>query len=67
MIIFVDAISSDIEEKMQKDLVKYEKFYGIDVNYKKFSLILNDDQSGETIGVLNAYTAFSEIYIEDVG
>ena len=66
MIIFVDVISTDIEEKMQKDLVKYEKSYGIDVNYKKFALILNDDHNGETIGVLNAYTAFSEIYIEDM-
>ena len=66
MIIFVDVISADIEEKMRKELVKYEKSYGIDVNYKKFSLILNDDHSGETIGVLSAYTAFSEIYIEDM-
>ena len=62
---FVDKISDSIEEKMTEDLVNYESSHGIDVNYKKFALILTDD-FGSAIGVLNAFTAFSEIYIDDM-
>jgi len=38
---------------------------GIDVNYKKFALVLKDE-SGNTMGVLNAFTAFSEVYVDDM-
>ncbi len=62
---FVDQISEETETKMRDDLVAYESSHGIDVNYKRFSLVLNNEQN-ETIGVLNAYTAFSEIYIDDM-
>lgn len=62
---FVDRISEELEKKMQKDLVAYESNHGIDVNYKRFSLVLTND-SNEVLGVLNAYTAFSEIYIDDM-
>lgn len=61
----VDKLPDDVEAKMNKDLVAYESSHGVDVNYKKFALILRNDQ-GETIGVLNAFTAFSEIYIDDM-
>ena len=62
---FTDTLSEDIEEKMRKDLVDYESSHGIDVNYKKFALVLKDE-SGNVIGVLNAFTAFSEIYVDDM-
>src|SRR5579862_7846091 len=62
---FIDTLPENIEKKMRKDLVKYESSHGIDVNYKKFALILRDE-SGNTMGVLNAYTAFSEIYVDDM-
>jgi len=39
--------------------------YGIDVNYKKFAVVLTDDD-GNPFGVLNAFTAFSEVYIDDL-
>ena len=61
----VDTLPTDIEEKMHQDLVAYESSHGIDVNYKRFALILSDE-NGEAIGVLNAYTAFAEIYIDDM-
>ena len=60
----VDALPPDVEEKMQSDLIKYESGHGIDVNYRKFSLLMID--GGEVIGVLNAYTAFAEVYIDDI-
>lgn len=62
---FTDTLSEDIEEKMRKDLVEYESSHGIDVNYKKFALVLKDE-SGNVLGVLNAFTAFSEIYVDDM-
>jgi GNAT superfamily N-acetyltransferase len=62
---FVDQLSDAIEEKMRKDLVAYESSHGIDVNFKRFALVLYDDNE-EAIGVLNAFTAFSEVYIDDL-
>lgn len=62
---FTDTLSDEIEEKMRQDLVAYESSHGIDVNYKKFALILRDE-SGDVLGVLNAFTAFSEIYVDDM-
>lgn len=62
---FTNSLPEDIEEKMRQDLVAYESSHGIDVNYKKFALILKDE-SGDVLGVLNAFTAFSEIYIDDM-
>ena len=63
---FVDELPSSVEQKMQEDLVKYESSHGIDVNYKRFALILNEGPHDKIIGVLNAYTAFSEIHIDDM-
>lgn len=60
-----ETLSEEIEEKMRKDLVEYGSSHGIDVNYKKFALVLKDE-SGNTLGVLNAFTAFSEVYVDDM-
>lgn len=61
----VDQLSSDIVELMEQDLIKYERERGIDVNYKRFSYQIVNDQN-QTLGALNAFTAFSEIYIDDM-
>ena len=61
----IDQISSDVEEKMLTDIIKYEANHGIDVNYKRFCLTCADEHN-EIIGVLNAYTVFAEIYIDDL-
>jgi ribosomal protein S18 acetylase RimI-like enzyme len=60
----VAELSADIEKKMRDDLVAYESTHGIDVNYKPFAFVLRDERN-EVIGVINAYTAFAEIYIND--
>jgi uridine kinase len=62
---FVDTISDAEEDKMTKDLVAYENSHGIDVNYKKFSVVLKNG-TGIVLGLLNAFTAFAEIYIDDI-
>lgn len=62
---YVENIPDDVETKMRNGFVEYESSHGIDVNYKPFSLILRDERN-EAIGVLNAFTAFAEIYIDDI-
>jgi hypothetical protein len=59
---FVDTLPKAVEEKMRKHLVEYESSHGIDVNYKRFAIILRNEKR-EVLGVLNAVTAFSEVYI----
>lgn len=60
----IDELSENIEAKMREDLIKYETSHRIDVNYKPFHLVLFEGD--KTIGVLSAYTAFAEIYIDDL-
>jgi len=60
-----DDLPENIEVKMKKDVVAYESSNGVDVNYNRFSLALLA-KSGEAYGVLNAYTAYAEIYIDDL-
>ncbi len=62
---FVEQCPKEIEVKMSQGFEEYESSHGIDVNYKPFSLMLKDE-AGEVMGVLNAYTAFAEIYIDDI-
>ena len=62
---FVDELSNDIEIRMERNFLDYERSRGIDVNFTKFSLILRDD-NGAIIGAMNAYTAFAEIYVDDI-
>lgn len=61
----VDKLSDEIEAKMREGFVQYESSHGINVNYKQFALALADNENN-TIGVLNAFTAFAEIYIQDM-
>lgn len=64
-IAFVDHLAEDIEEKMRNDPVAYEGNHGIDVNYKRFSVVMNNE-AGDAFGGINAFTAFAEIYIDDI-
>lgn len=62
---FVIALSPDEEEKMSKSFVEYESSHGIDVNYKAFAIIARDT-TGSAMGIVHAYTAFAEIYVDDM-
>ena len=62
---FVDTLPEDLENMMLNDLIKYESSKGVDVNYKKFSILITDE-ADNTLGILNAYTAFAEVYIDDL-
>lgn len=63
-ITLVNQVPEDVENMMNKELVDYEQSHKIDINYNRFSLLLEDNN--KIIGVLNAYTAFTEIYIDDL-
>lgn len=52
-------------KKRELDLEKYEYKYNVTVNYRQFSLILYE-ANNEPVAVLEAYTAFAEIYIDDI-
>ena len=61
---FVEQLSDTLKSRMEEDLINYEGNCGVDVNYKTLSLTLSNDQ--EVVGILNAYTVYSEVYIEDM-
>lgn len=50
---------------MNKDMVDYETKNGVDVNHKQFSIVLCDEK-GDAQGILTAFTAFAEIYVENL-
>lgn len=60
----LDEIDDELEKRMRDGFVAFEAKNGINVNYKRFSLVLSIN--GNQIGVLNAYTTFSEIYVDDL-
>ena len=61
----IDQVDADTSKKMEEGFALYEKSHGVHVNYKPFALVLKNPQN-KVIGVLNAYSAFAEIYIEDM-
>ena len=62
---FLDQISNELEKRMSDSFVAYESSHGIDVNYKPFVITISDEND-VVCGILNAYTAFAEIYIDDM-
>jgi ribosomal protein S18 acetylase RimI-like enzyme len=62
---YYDALPERDDKRMSEGLVAYEKKQGVDVNYKRHSIVISNNDN-EAVGVLNAYTAFSEIYIDDL-
>lgn len=62
---FSDHISEAINSRVREGLGNYESEHNIDVNYTSFFLVLKDDDN-EVIGILDAFTAFAEIYIQDL-
>lgn len=61
----VSEPSKALQKKMSDDFAVYEAQHGVHVNYEQFSLVATNDE-GVEVGVINAYTAFAEIYLDDV-
>lgn len=62
---FIEQLPEKIKNTMEKGLGEYERHNGIDVNYKPFSLVLFDENN-EAIGVLDAFSSYSCIHINDM-
>ena len=57
-------VAEKIEELAESWHEKYENSKGIQCGYRKFHIIA--DEKGEIVGILIGYTAFSEIYVDDL-
>lgn len=62
---FVERLSEKSRTKMEEGLKEYELSHGVHVNYKPFALELFNEKN-ETIGVLDAFSSYSSIYINDL-
>ena len=61
----VDKINESLEKRIEEGNVAYETVHGIDVNYKSFAITITDEHD-DICGILNAYTVYSEIYVDDI-
>ena len=61
----VDQLPDEVENLIHQGHVQDEADNGIICNYKKFALVLKDNEDS-IVGALQAYTAFSEIYVDDI-
>ena len=61
----VEDVDDITKERMKEDLVAYEANHGIDVNYRRFSVVMTS-LDNNVMGIINAYTAFAEIYVDDI-
>lgn len=62
---FIEQISEESRAKMETGLKEYETSHGINVDYKPFALEIFNEKN-ETIGVLEAFSSYSSIHINDL-
>ena len=57
-------VAEKIEELAESWYEKYENSKGVQCGHRKFHIIA--EEKGEIVGILIGYTAFSEIYVDDL-
>ncbi len=62
---YTEKPSKEFEDKMSEGLVKYEEEKDVNIGYKKYAFIMTDD-GNKIIGGLTGYTAFEEVYVDDL-
>ncbi len=62
---FVEKIPKEIEEKMGQGINEYAASHGIKIDWKPFALMLFNE-TNEAIGVLEAFSSYSSIYINEL-
>ena len=60
----VDQISKETNARMETALKEYATSHGINVDWTPFALELFDERN-EVIGVLEAFSSYSSIHIND--
>ena len=58
------TINPDEIKNIENQHRRYEKLNNIDIQYEKFYIVIKN--KNDLIGCLTAYTAYQEIYIEDL-
>jgi ribosomal protein S18 acetylase RimI-like enzyme len=62
---FLDILPDEIDEKVEREHKAHESSHGIVCDYNKFSMVIRSGE-GEPIGALSAYSAYAEIYVDDI-
>ena len=60
----LEQLPERLEKIKEVDLTKYDTSHGIDLNYRRIYYVF--EEGGKEIGIMNTYSAFSEIYIDDM-
>lgn len=60
-----DRLPDEIATLVEAGHATYESGHGVACDYKPFSLVLRD-ATGAVSGVLSAYAAYSELYVDDL-
>lgn len=61
---YYKKLPDKLQKKRENGAVDYETSHGVIVNYNHFSIAIFEES--KLVGVLNAYTAYAEIYIDDL-
>ncbi|MCC2624377.1 MAG: hypothetical protein K0R14_250 [Burkholderiales bacterium] len=62
---YIEHIAEEITDKVNVGHFEDEDRNGIICNYKNFGIIAKS-QNGDFVGLLMAYTAYAEIYVDDI-
>ncbi len=62
---FVDVLPAATERDVARQHQAYEADHGVVCDYTPFSVMLRN-RAGKTVGALSAYSAYAEIYVDDV-
>ncbi|WP_420421741.1 GNAT family N-acetyltransferase [Simkania sp.] len=62
---YLNKLPTIVEKMVEEGHAKDEKKSGTPCHYKKFALVSKNDE-GKVFGVLSAYTAYAEVYVDDI-
>ena len=60
-----DELSQDLQAMGDESHKLYAASHGVICNYKSFSMVVRST-TGKVLGALSGYTAYAEIYVEDI-
>lgn len=62
---YTENVSEEIETQFSRGLEAYEKEHHIGIQYRKFAFLIRQENSSVLGGIIG-YTAFREVYIDDI-
>lgn len=61
---FLIEVPPKISDLLESEYDRYEQEHGVRCNFKPFAIIAKENEN--VIGIATGYTAFSEIYVDDL-